>query len=66
MTEDEFVSFRNTIATRATAKALLVEVEGKSVWIPQSQIHDDSEVFQVGDTGTLVISAWIARERDLV
>ena len=41
---------------RTTAFAILVEVDGEEVWIPQSQIDDDSEVWQDGDEGELVVS----------
>jgi hypothetical protein len=41
--------------------AILVEDEdGEEVWVPQSQIHDASEVWKKGDSGTLVVTEWIA------
>jgi hypothetical protein len=49
-----------------TAKAILVDVEGEEVWIPKSMIHDDSEVFRQGHTGTLIVSRWIAEQKGLV
>jgi hypothetical protein len=49
-----------------TSKALLVEFEGEKVWIPRSQIHDDSEVYAEGHTGTLIVSRWIAEQKGLV
>jgi hypothetical protein len=51
---------------RETEKALLVEIGGEELWIPKSQIHDDSEVYREGDTGKLVITEWIAREKGLL
>lgn len=51
---------------RETDKAILVEIKGEELWIPKSQIHDDSEVYASGHTGKLVISEWIAREKSLV
>jgi hypothetical protein len=51
-------------AKRATEKALLVELEtGDEVWVPQSVIHDDSEVYRAGDAGELVVLAWFARKQ---
>jgi hypothetical protein len=50
---------------RATGKALLVLVEGEEVWIPRSQIQEDSEVQDEGDSGTLVIPMWLAEEKGL-
>lgn len=51
--------------TKETDKALLCVIDGKPVWLPKSQIDDESEVFAEGDTGTLVISEWIAGEKGL-
>ena len=48
------------------AGGLLCMIEGKEVWIPKSQISDDSEVFKKGDAGTLVIPEWLAIEKKLV
>lgn len=50
---------------RTTAFAILVEVDGEEVWIPQSQVDDDSEVWQDGDDGELVVSKWIADQKGL-
>lgn len=35
----------------------------KKCWIPKNQITDDSEVYKVGDIGTLSITEWLATER---
>lgn len=51
---------------RATDDAILITVEGENIWIPQSQIHDDSEVWKEGDTGELVIPMWLAEKKNLV
>lgn len=50
---------------KATAAALLCRIDGKDVWIPKSQIDDDSEVWQEGDEGRLVVSEWTAIEKRL-
>jgi len=53
-------------AVRDSGKALLVEspeFDDDGEWIPQSQIHDDSEVYKEGHTGTLVVTAWFARKK---
>jgi len=49
-------------------QALLVEIDGEEYWIPKSQIHDDSEVFddKKNDRGTLVITEWIAEKKGLL
>lgn len=53
---------------KSTSKALLVNVDGEEMWIPKSQIHDDSEVFDDDEhsQGTLVISEWIAEQKGLL
>lgn len=64
------VSFDDVTVVRSSDKALLVSIpehdDGKPIWIPQSHIHDDSEVYKEGTSGTLVISEWIATEKGLV
>ncbi len=60
------VELHDVACTAATGKAILVNVEGERVWIPQSQIHDDSEVYGLGHTGTLIVSRWIAEQKGLV
>ena len=48
---------------KETDKAILVDVEGEEVWIPKSQVHDDSEVWKADQEGELVVSSWFARKR---
>ena len=52
-----------------SGKALLVEAEELDTeeWIPKSQIHDDSEIYEDGqEPGELIVSIWLARERGWV
>jgi hypothetical protein len=49
-----------------TANAILVDVDGEQVWLPLSQVHDDSEVYAKGHTGKLVITEWIAKQKGLI
>ena len=53
---------------RETDGALLVQAEGIEVWVPKSQIHDDSEVFDGEDNseGLLVIPEWLAEAKGLL
>lgn len=60
------VEFEKVKVTKETDKALLCVIEGKEVWMPKSQIHEDSKVFKEGDEGTLTVSEWIATEKGLV
>ena len=39
--------------------------EGEDVWIPTSQVHDDSEVYKPGTAGVLVIPRWVAEMKEL-
>lgn len=53
-------------AIRETRLALLVQIEGREIWVPQSVIHDDSEVYQLGDEGDLVVERWFAENEELI
>lgn len=62
---DPTVSLPNVICKRETDAALLCEIKGEDLWIPKSQISDDSEVFEDGGQGTLIVSEWIALQKGL-
>ena len=63
--DDDNVTIECT-ALQQTAKGLLVRSEdGKEAWLPQSQIHDDSEVWKKGQKGKLVIPTWLAEDKGL-
>jgi hypothetical protein len=49
-------------------KALLVDIDGEKIWIPKSQIHDNSEVYDADEhsEGELVITEWIAKQKGLL
>lgn len=52
-------------ALAETDKALLVRADifpDGQAWIPISQIHDDSDVYKKGDSGTLLITEWLAKK----
>lgn len=51
---------------KATEMAILVEVEGDEIWIPKSQIHDDSDVWDDvhdGTEGAVFVSLWWAEKQ---
>ena len=53
--------FRDCRGLRATDMAVLVDIPGVGqMWIPQSVIDDDSEVYGEGHAGRLVVSGWWA------
>jgi hypothetical protein len=52
---------------RSSPKALLVTLEDegtKQRWVPQDCIHDDSEVYESGQSGKLVVidGSWWAKQ----
>lgn len=61
-------AIRDSAPGKMNQGALLVLIEGEEVWIPKSQIHDNSEVYNADDhaTGVLVIPIWLAIEKGLV
>ncbi len=54
----------NARGIKATPRALLVQrYNGDEQWVPQSAIHDDSEVYKPGTDGKLVVDEWFARSK---
>lgn len=51
---------------RETDKAILCDFGDKECWIPLSQVDDDSEIWQAGEEGTIIVSEWIAKEKGLI
>jgi hypothetical protein len=47
---------------KATKAAILCARKGKQFWVPQSVVHDDSEVYKEGDEGKLVVQLWFAEK----
>lgn len=61
------VEFDGCIALSSTISALLIYTENYGdLWIPISQIDITSDITKVGDRGTLIISEWLAIEKELV
>lgn len=61
------VSLGKCKAIAETPKALRVQTpDYEEIWLPKSQIDDDSEVWEMDDEGNLVISDWIAEQKGLV
>jgi len=61
--ESQSTSLGEGKCTRATDKAILVELEsGEELWIPSSCLHDDSEVYQAGHEGDVVVLTWWAEK----
>jgi len=69
--EDEKHEINDCKAVGGTEKALRVlgvhaKDPHKHEWIPRSVIHDDSEVFDEGHEGTLVVKLWFAEKQGWV
>jgi hypothetical protein len=60
------VSLGGVSVLKESEKALLIDFEGEEHWIPKSQVHDDSDVYEEGDLGTIIISRWIAGQKGLL
>jgi hypothetical protein len=61
--EDEGVSLGTVTVKARKERAMLVEYEGRDLWIPYSQVHNDSEIHEDDggeEEGKLVISSWLA------
>lgn len=65
----ESVNLGQARALRQTDKALLVQLDSEDEprWVPQSQIHDDSDVYDAdrNATGLLIVTKWWADKAGL-
>ena len=52
---------------KETAKAILLKPTDGSeqYWVPKAVVHDDSEVYEEGQEGRLVVKAWWAEKEGL-
>lgn len=64
--EDQTHNMGEGKITAETAKAILFEADGKKTWIPKSVIHDDSEVWEKGHEGPLIVKQWWAEKNGYV
>lgn len=65
MNFEDTCTIKDVTVRRETTLALLCVIEGEEYWIPKSQIDDDSEVYEMGTEGKLVVSQWIADQRGI-
>ena len=59
------VDFEDCTCIAETPKALKVVINSKAEWIPKSQIDEDSEIWHDGQSGTLIITEWLAIKKGL-
>lgn len=63
---DETVEIDDVTVEAETDRALLCVIDERQRWIPKSVVHEDSEVFEQGDQGTLVLFRWFAEKEGFV
>ena len=65
--DEDDVEYEDVTCTRETSKAILVNgiPDHPGLWVPKSQISDDSEVYGAGHTGSLLVSMWWAEKAGL-
>ena len=59
------------VAVSTKNESVLVHCDGwdEDLWFPDSQIDDDSEIYSGssrGDTGKLIITEWIAKQKGIL
>jgi hypothetical protein len=62
----KFIEFGDVKAVADSELGLRISVGGKAVWVPKSEIHEDSDVYENGTEGTLIISEWVAKKKGLI
>lgn len=60
--ESEPYRVNDVVCKAESKKAILCKIGADTYWIPKSQLHDDSEVYEKGGEGTLIVSDWLARQ----
>ena len=63
---DETVEIDDVTVEAETDRALLCVIDEGQRWITKSVVHEDSEVFEQGDQGTLVLFRWFAEKEGFV
>lgn len=53
-------------AIRSTEAAVLVDIGTEEIWVPRSQIVEESEIQDDGDEGELWTTEWWAKQRGLI
>lgn len=57
---DDYETFEDVTIKHITDRggALIKFENGSEHWLPQKAIHEDSDVYEKGDSGTLAVSTW--------
>lgn len=66
--KSKMVSLEDVECVLMSTEAILCRINGDEVWIPLSEIADDSEVFDDEEHkfGTLVIPEWLAIAKNVL
>ena len=65
---DEPATVGDYVVVVETDRAILCkedEMDDDGIWVPKSVVHDDSEIREEGDQGTLVVKQWFADREGL-
>jgi hypothetical protein len=66
MSDDEYETFPNVKCVAETSKAIKAELEdGAQHWIPKSMLSDDSEVYEEGTDGKLIVKSWFCEKEGI-
>ena len=64
MMNDEPFDYEHPVrCVHSSDEAIKVESKFKTFWVPKSVIHDDSEVYKVGDEGKLMVFTSFAESK---
>lgn len=68
MKDDDPIGIGDGTCRAQTDKAIMVVLEddGRAIWIPQSCVHADSEVWEHGQSGRVVVLTWWAAKENLI
>lgn len=58
--------FEDAECVAETTDAICVNIDGKEIWFPKTHVDADSEVYEKGGEGTLIVTQWIAEQKGLV
>ena len=57
---EELFTLNNVKFLRESDKAILIEIHDEEIWIPLSQVTDIDR-----DAGTITLTEWIAKQKNL-
>lgn len=60
--EEVIEVIRDTKAYKKPGALLVKTSSGKEMWVPHSVIHEDSEVYEMGTSGKLIVFEWFANK----